>query len=333
MSNKMKVAVLGAGNMGTAIAKLVGDNGFETRLWNYEGDVEPLEQVAQFQENKKFLPGIKLAKCVQAEKDIAKAVKGARVIFFILPSNFISALVKRTAPFLDKNCVCVDVSKGFDEKTLGLIPDVIAKGIPKNKNAKVLGISGPAIAVDMARGAYTAMNVYGKDMKAMKTVKQVMESNHLKLIPSTDMIGAEIVGSLKNVYAIALGVCDGLQLPMNTKSVILVEALKEMKQLVKKMGGTGEAVFDLAGLGDLIGTSLSPHSRNRRFGEYICSTKSQKMALEKVGQTVEGVSACNLLRTFGKKFKIKLPLAEAVYNIAVKEKSATAELDNFLKNI
>lgn len=334
MSTKeIRVAVLGAGNMGTSIAKLAGDNGFETKIWNYEGDVQPLEEINQFGENKKYLSGVSLPKTISAEKDLSKAVAGAGVIFFVLPSNFISDLVKKVAPHVAPGAVCVDVSKGFDEKTLGLVPDVIAKGLPKKLGAKVLGISGPAIARDMATGAFTAMNIYGKDKGAIKTVQLVLESDHLRLSPSADLVGAEVAGSLKNVYAIALGVCDGLGFPMNTKAVVLVSALQEMNQLIKKMKGSGEAVFDLAGLGDLIATSLSPISRNRRFGEFISSGMSREEALKKVGQTVEGASACKLMLALGKKFKISLPLAQAVYNISWENKPARAEIDNFLKSI
>lgn len=334
MSKKeILVAVLGAGNMGTAIAKLAGDNGFNTKIWNYEGDLEPLEQIGQFHENKKYLSGVALSQTIAPEKDLGRAVAEADVIFFILPSNFISDLVKKSSPHVKKGAICVDVSKGFDEKTLGLVPDVIAKGLPKKLGAKVLGISGPAIARDMATGAFTAMNIYGKDKDAIKTVQQVLESDHLRLSPSADPVGAEVAGSLKNVYAIALGVCDGLGFPMNTKAVVLVSALQEMNQLIKKMKGSGEAVFDLAGLGDLIATSLSPISRNRRFGEFISSGMSREEALKKVGQTVEGVSACRLMLALGKKFKINLPLAQAVYNISWEGKPARAEINDFLKNI
>jgi len=331
-NKKYTIAVLGAGNMGTAMAKVIGDNGHTVKLWNYEGDLEPLEQIKQHHENKKYLSGVILPKTVIPEPNLEKAVKEAKAVFFVLPSNFMATLAKRVGHLLSPKTICVDTSKGLEDKTMELIPNVIKKNIPLPLRSYVTSVSGPAIAVDMARNGFTAMNVAGRK-ESITIIKKIMEGKNVKLFPTTDLIGVEVGGSFKNVYAISLGICDGLKVPMNTKAALLVTALKEIGSLVKKMGGKNETIFDLAGLGDLVGTSLSPASRNRRFGEYLALGLKREQALQKVNQVVEGISAVKIMLALGKKFKIKLPLAETVYRIVWSEKNAEQELNKFLKSL
>lgn len=332
MPKNIKIAVLGAGNMGTAIAQVVAKNGFKVNLWNHESDPEPLRQIAKFGENKKYSPGIKLSKNIAPQADLAKAVADAAVVFFVVPSNFMDALAARVAARLRSDAVCVDVSKGMQEKTLDLITNVIKKRLSPSGKAEVVTISGPAIANDMAKGGFTAMNAASRSAGAISMVKKVMESDSLKLVPSTDVVGVEITGSLKNVYAIAMGVCDGLRMPMNTKAALLVVALKEIGALIKKMGGRSETVYDLAGLGDVVGTGLSYISRNRRYGECLAKGLPVDKAARKVGQTVEGISASKVLHLLSKKHGVKMPFAEAIYKMAWGLVKPDAAIKSFLKN-
>lgn len=333
MPNKIVVAVLGAGNMGTSIAQVIAKNGYEVNLWNHEGDPEPLEQILKTRENSKYLPGIKLSEKIKPILDLSTAVKQSDLVFFVVPSCFVADLIKKVSPFLSKKAVCVDASKGIDEKSLGLIPDVIKANLPRSLQAKVATISGPAIAIDMVKGGFTAMNIASKNPVSIRVVKKVMENEYLRLVATTDMIGVEVTGSFKNVYAIAMGLCDGLNMPMNTKAALLVVALKEISVLVKKMGGKSETVYDLAGLGDLAGTGLCATSRNRRFGEFLSQGLNIDTAIKKVGQVVEGVKASEALCALNKKYKIKSPFAVMVYNVVHGKIDPQQGISNFLKNL
>ena len=326
------MAVLGAGNMGTAIAQSVAHNGFRVDLWNHEGDPEPIAQIKKFGENKKYLAGIKLSKNINPTGDLQAAVTGAQIIFFVVPSNIMGGLVKRAVEFLPCGVVCVDASKGIDEKSLFLVSDLMEKIIPVCLRSNLASISGPAIARDLAEGKFTAMDLSAKSPLARKLVMKVMENDNLKLFPTDDIVGVEVAGSFKNVYAIAMGWCDGLGYPMNTKAALLVMALKEIGVLVKKMGGREETVYGLAGLGDLVGTGLCAISRNRSFGEYLANGLSRAVALKKVGQTVEGVNASKVLIALGKKYKTNLPFAQMVYSVVWKNKPLKSEIKKFLKN-
>lgn len=160
-----------------------------------------------------------------------------------------------------------------------------------------------------------------------------MDNKNLKLISTGDVAGVEAAGSFKNVYAIAMGICDGLQMSTNTKAVLFVAALQEIGLVIKKMGGRPETIYGLAGLGDLIGTGLADVSRNRRLGEFLARGLNLNQAAVKVGQVVEGVAAAKVLHSLSKKYKLKTPFAGAIYRIVHDKKNPKTEMENFLKNL
>ncbi len=330
MLKKESVAVLGAGNMGTAIAQIIALNGYKVKLWNHSGDLEPLRQVKEKNENINYLPGVKLSKNIIPEHSIAEAVDKVSIIFISVPSAFIKSVMNQAAPHLSGREICVDISKGFDEKSLCLTTDILKSILPKNKIATV---SGPAIARQMAQENFTAMNVASPDAGAIRLIKKVMENKNLKLIPTDDIVGVETAGSFKNVYAIAMGMCDGLQISTNTKAVLFVVALQEIGLVAKKLGGKLETVYGLAGLGDLVGTGLAAASRNRRLGEYLAQGMSLDNAAAEVGQVTEGVAATKVLYRLSKKYKLKTPLAETIYKIIFGKVSSKLGMENFLKNL
>ncbi len=331
MSGKKTLAVLGAGNMGTAVAFVLADNGHQVKIWNWEGDIEPLKQIEKYHENKKYLPKVKLSDNIIPCYKIAEAVKDAEVIFFVVPSGVMEHTVSFAARNIKHNAVLVDVSKGIDSHSFGLIPYVMMKHVRPELKKNILCISGPAIAKQMAHRQFTAMSIAGKNKQAIKKVKQVMENNYIKLIISDDMIGVEVGGSFKNVYSIAMGICDALGYGLNTKAALIVSAISEMADLIKAMGGKRYTAYELSGLGDLIGTALCEDSRNRRFGEYLGKGMSGKTALKKAGQTVEGVEAARCLMILAEKYRIKLPFAETIYQCIHGKGQAGNRIKKYLK--
>jgi glycerol-3-phosphate dehydrogenase (NAD(P)+) len=330
MPNKnMKITVLGAGNMGTTIAQIIATNGYEVHIWNYEGDPDPLEHIIEYRENKKYLPGIKLSERIKPEKNLEQALQASKLIFFVVPSSFMVSILKRAHAFISREAVLVDISKGFQEKDW-------KKKTKKITVEKILSrmvvVSGPAIAVDLVKGGFTAMNIASSDNNSIRTVKKVLENEHLKLVASSDIKGIKLCGALKNVYAILMGICDGLSLPMNTKAFLLTRSLEEMSGLVKKLGGKKETVYSLAGLGDLIGTGLCATSRNRRFGEFLVYAKTREEAQQKVGQVVEGVEANKMLVHLAGHYGVAMPVAQLIYKIVWKNVDPKKELELFLQN-
>ncbi len=332
MSKKIEVAVLGAGNMGTALAQVIGQNGYRVRLWNYEGDPEPLIQIKELGENKKYLPGIVLSSRIKPEPNVITALKGAQLVCAALPSSVITNVLESAKDFLTKDMVVLDVSKGFTPEQLeGLLQSQIKNRGILQRLPRAVTISGPAIAFDLAKGGFTTMNVAGKDASAVALVRRVLENDYLKLVLSNDLKGVKLCGALKNMYAILLGIADGLDLPMNTKSFLLVESLGEMARVVKKMGGKIETVYGLAGLGDVVGTGFSTTSRNRRFGEFLVRAANREEAEEKVGQVVEGVVALKIMKQIAKAQGLELPLMELLYRAVWQGRSPGEGLISFLK--
>ncbi len=323
------LTVLGAGNMGTAVAQTLGVNGHKVKLWNVESDLEPLEQIKANQENIKYFPGLKLSSNIQPEADLKLALEEAEVVFIVVPSTFFAKTLERAVKFMKKKVVVASLAKGMDEGKMSLLSEIMEKQLKKISGQTVV-LSGPAIARDLGQGHFTAMNIAGKNIKAVKKVEKILENDYLKLVPTTDVVGVQLGGVCKNAYALIFGVCDGLELPMNTKAALMAYALREMGIIIKAFGGKKETAFELAGVGDLIGTSFSPHSRNRRCGEHVGKGKKVHEATAAVGQVVEGVKTLDLLLKLAKKKKIKLPLVEMIKKVIVDGKSAKEELVIFL---
>jgi glycerol-3-phosphate dehydrogenase (NAD(P)+) len=325
--------------MGTTLANIIAHNGYAVRLWNYEGDPDPLIQIRDSRENKKYLPGIKLSANIIPEPNLEKAVTNARVIFLAVPSGIIISLVERLVDLPHSSLLLsgrgkmmvpvVDVSKGFREMDFDnhiKVPEKIRK-IFKD----MVIISGPAVAADLAKGGFTAMNIAARNPQSSKLVKKVLENEYVKLLPTTDVIGIKLCGAMKNVYAILLGMCDGLGFTLNTKAFLLTEAVAEIEKLCIKLGGKALSVVSLSGLGDLIGTGLNIASRNRRFGEFMIRANSKEEAEREVGQVVEGIRACKMARRLVQRYRIKAPLIELIYKIIEQRKNPQQEIELFLK--
>ncbi|OGH71783.1 MAG: hypothetical protein A3G00_03700 [Candidatus Magasanikbacteria bacterium RIFCSPLOWO2_12_FULL_43_12] len=333
MKKQITIAVLGAGNMGTAVAQVLADNGHEVRIWNWEGDHLPLQQIEKYHENKKYLPKVKLSKNIIPKYKIEKALENAAIIFFVVPSGAMEHTISFAARSIQHNAILVDVSKGIEPHSLRIMTEIIAKHVRASLRKNIVTISGPAVAGQMASKRYTAMNVASANKSAIKKVIDAMENKYIKLVPTTDVIGVEVGGSFKNAYTIAVGMCDGLGLGLNTKAALLTYALREIADLIKAMGGKRDTAYELAGVGDLIGTSLCPESRNRTFGEYLGKGISGKQALKRMKQTVEGVDAVNCLVRLAERHKVKTPFAEAIFTCVNTKRDPRLTFKKFVSSL
>lgn len=328
----LTVTVLGAGNMGTALAKIIAENGFEVKIWNYEGDIEPLQQIEKKRENKKYLPDIKLSEKVRATYDLEHAVEAADILFYAVNSISMEGVVKNSVPFLKRKTVLVDVSKGLNPKNDELIPNLI-KRLLKKKNNPIVSLTGPAVAGQIARKEAAVLVAATQNENAAKLVKKVLKNDSVQVLWSKDIIGAEILQTFKNVYAIGLGIASGIPIALNAQSVLVAEALQELALLNKTCGGKPESAYGIMGLGDLVTTSFSAEGRNRKFGEWIGRGFSVKEAHEKVGQTVEGMHALQSLKRIMKKKKLSLPLAQLIANIIEGKKKPDVGVQNFFQQM
>ncbi len=327
------VTVLGAGNFGTAISQVLAENGHRVHLWNWEQDHKPLKQIEKFHENKKYLPGIRLLKQIIPTYNIEDALHVANVIFFAVPSSAMEHVISFGARSINSNAVLVNLSKGLHPELHKPMSTIMSKHVRPRLKRYITTISGPAVAEQLVHHHVTMMNIAGKQRHSMQKVIDVLENDFVKLVPTKDMIGIEVAGSFKNVYAVLMGVCDGMKIGLNTKSAMMTLALSEVQDMIAAMGGKRETAYELAGVGDLIGTAFSQYSRNRKFGEMLGKGIQAKKASVKMKQTVEGVNATRCLHELANKHNLKLPLAHLVHKMVSGSGDPRKKVFQYLKSL
>ena len=307
-----KITVLGAGGWGMALALSANGCGNEVTVWSpFEEEVAALQKNRG---NERLLSGIKLPDEIAITSDLS-AVKGSAITIIATPSIAVRQTAKRLSAEKDFGIV-VNVAKGFEKGSLLRLSQVIAEELP---DAKVAVLSGPSHAEEVARGIPTSVVVASASAVTAQIVQSIMSGDNLRIYTSDDLIGVELGGALKNVIAIASGFCDGLGLGDNTKAALITRGLAEMARLGVCMGAKEYTFSGLAGIGDLVVTCTSQHSRNHRFGEKVGSGTPVNQALSEVG-TVEGYYAAELAYSLAKKYKIEMPITEECYAILYENK-------------
>ena len=309
------VAVLGAGNFGTTISQVLAENGHRVHLWNWQKDHKPLRQIERYHENKTYLPGVRLLKNIIPTYHIDMALYAADAIFLAVPSTAMEHTISFAARSMPEKTHIVNLSKGLHPTKHKPMSQVIQSHLRPSLRKHVVTLSGPAVAEQLVHHQTTFMNIASRSKRSRDAVKELIENDFVKLVPTKDMVGIEVAGSFKNVYAILIGVCDGMKLGLNTKAALLTLGVREIEDAIVMLGGKRRTACDLAGLGDLIGTAFSRYSRNRAFGELLGKGNTVTEAKKKMRQTVEGVSATDCLYRIAAKHKKTLPLAGLVYHI------------------
>jgi len=304
-----KISIVGSGGWGTANAVLLAHNGHDVLLWSYFE--KESEELKEYRENKHFLPGIKIPDSVSFTSDISKCAD-ADLIVMASPSHAMRSVSKSLAPFVKDGQLILNISKGFDDKTGMRLSEVILSEIP---NAKVASMSGPSHAEEVGIGMPTTNVVAHSDIKIAEYIQNLYMTPTFRVYTSDDIIGLEMGGSLKNIIALAAGICDGLGYGDNTKAALMTRGLVEITRLGVKMGAKPQTFSGLTGIGDLIVTCTSMHSRNRRAGILIGKGMSADEAQKEVNMTVEGVRATYSAYELSKKYGVEMPIVETIYNV------------------
>jgi glycerol-3-phosphate dehydrogenase (NAD(P)+) len=320
------IAVIGAGNMGTAVAQVLASNGHSIRAWSIETDV--LEEIRDHRVNTKYLSGVDLHTGIEPMWELETAVQGAGVVVLSVPSQIVAGVARDLAPFLEPGQLILNVAKGLESGTNRRLTVVIA-GELDDRQATIGAMGGPAIAIEMARGQPTAVIVGYEDEAASRRVQSLLQNEWVKVDTTTDLAGLELCSTLKNVYAIALGICDGMDVGANTKAYVGTVAMDEMGRICAALGGRHATVHGLAGLGDLLTTGYSQHSRNRTLGEKLGSGGEWKRFLTE--QTVEGVVACGAIKSLVGDCGLSLPLLDTLDEILCETNSAPDALSKFFR--
>lgn len=304
----MNITILGAGTWGTALAILLSSNGHKVILWS--AVEEELDELGKERNKIRNLPGAVLPNDVVLETDLKKAFdKKPEIIVCAVASIFIRPTMEKIKSFIEKDQIIVNVAKGIEEKTLYTLTEVISDVIP---GASVCVLSGPSHAEEVSQKLPTTIVVGSHKKEVACKVQDAFMSDFFRVYTSPDMLGIELGGSLKNVIAMAAGVTDGLGFGDNTKAALMTRGMAEIARLGMKMGGALETFSGLSGMGDLIVTCTSLHSRNRNFGYYLGQGMSVEKSREKVGQTVEGVYCAKAAMALAKKYDVEMPIVEQI---------------------
>ena len=313
-----KVGVVGAGSWGTALALVLEKNGHQVTLWSSRE--AKAKELGELRENKDKLPGVKIPEAIEITADMDTAVKDKELIVLGVPSLYIRSTSAKMAPFVTEGQIIVNVSKGIEESTLYTMTDIIAEEIP---NADVAVLSGPSHAEEVSRSIPTTVVAGAKSRKTAETIQSIFMNESFRVYTSPDMLGIEVGGALKNVIALAAGVCDGLGFGDNTKAALITRGIVEMSRLGVAMGGYQETFGGLAGMGDLIVTCASKHSRNRKAGYLIGQGYSMKDAMDEVKMVVEGVHSAKAALKLADKYYVRMPIIEQVNAVLFDGKAVT----------
>lgn len=320
-----KVSILGAGSWGTALAILLGNNGHEVTLWSIlDAEVEMLNT---HREQIDKLPGVKLPANITITTDLEASCKEKDLIVFAVASPYVRSTAKLAAPFIKENQIVVNVAKGIEESTLDTLSDILKEEL---NNADVAVLSGPSHAEEVSHGIPTTVVVGAESKSTAYFIQDIFMSDKFRVYTSPDIIGIELGGSIKNVIALAAGIADGLGFGDNTKAALMTRGIAEISRLGIAMGGKIETFAGLSGVGDLIVTCTSKHSRNRTAGYLIGKGYTMKEAMEEVKQVVEGVYSAKAAYALAKKYDIPMPIVEQINLVLFEDKPAKEAVDDLL---
>lgn len=320
MSN---ISILGAG-WGTAFAIMCVNYGHNVSLWS--PFKEEIETIKRDGENKKLLPGVKVPTQINLTNDIS-IVKDADIIVFATPSFAIRQTAKLVKEYINPNIIITCIAKGLEEDSLKRLSEVLEEELPSNK---IVVLSGPSHAEEVSRGVPTTVVVASKDKDAALLVQDTFMNPTFRIYANPDVIGVELGGALKNCIALAAGICDGLKLGDNTKAALMTRGISEMARLGVAMGGNSKTFAGLSGIGDLIVTCTSMHSRNRRAGILIGEGMTAKQAIEAIGMTVEGYRTTHAAYELAKKINIEMPIVNEIYKVLYEDKKPNQAIKDLM---
>ncbi|RPH92597.1 NAD(P)-dependent glycerol-3-phosphate dehydrogenase [candidate division KSB1 bacterium] len=323
----MKITILGAGNWGTTMALVLQRTGHRVTLWEY--DIAQAELVSRTRKNEKFLPGYVLPNEITVTSGLDAALDSAELCLLAVPVQKCSGVL-RNIRRIPANALIVSLMKGIEQSSLKRVSEICLHELPAVDSSHFAVISGPTIAPEVAAGLPTTAVVASSSHETAETVQKEFSTRELRLYTSNDVIGVELAGALKNVIALAAGMCDGMKLGYNTKGALLTRGLAEIKRLGVSLGGDKSTFGGLSGMGDLITTCSSPHSRNHTVGERIGRGDSPTHVLENMVMVAEGVWTAQAASDLARKRGIEMPITEMVRRVIYEGKDPRASVSELM---
>lgn len=314
----MKVSVLGAGSWGTTLAILLFNNGHNVTLWEYQRNFAKI--LSSKRENKIFLPGVKIPKEIEITHSLDDAIKGKHLVVIAIPSQFIRSVVHKFRHENFNNTTFVSVAKGIEKESLFTVSQILKSEIPELDDSNIGVLSGPSHAEEVSRKIPTAVVAASSSENTAQLIQAAFMTSYFRVYSSTDIVGVELGGALKNVIAIGAGIVDGSEFGDNTKAAIMTRGIAEISRLGIALGAQPLTFSGLSGMGDLIVTCMSKHSRNRFVGEQIGKGKKLKEVLKSMEMVAEGVETSRSSYELSVKNHIDVPIISSVYQILFLDK-------------
>lgn len=319
-----KFTVLGMGGFGLALAVMLNNFNHEVTVWSaFDSEIKAIRRDG---ENKQKLPGVKISAAIKLTNDIS-SVSDADIVIFGVPTNFVRSVAEKIKPFIKPETVIVNTAKGLEDGTYTRMSQVLKEVLP---DSPIVVLTGPSHAEEVAIGMPTTITVASEDVKYADYIQSVMSNSLFRVYINDDVIGCELGGSLKNVIALCAGICDGMGYGDNTKAALMTRGITEIARLGVALGGKSETFAGLTGIGDLIVTCTSMHSRNRRAGILIGQGVSPDEAVKRVG-TVEGYTCTRTAYALAQKIGVDMPITEQCYNVLYNGVNPRIALSNLME--
>ncbi|MGX7303278.1 NAD(P)H-dependent glycerol-3-phosphate dehydrogenase [Enterococcus columbae] len=310
---KQKIAVLGPGSWGSALAQVLAENGHEVTIWG--NNPAQIDEINTYHTNRHYLPNIKLPNTIIGEKDLAKAVKDADAVLFVVPTKAMRSVAHEFAKVCENTPYIIHASKGLEQGSHKRISEILYEEIPQAKRKEIVVLSGPSHAEEVAVHDITTITAASVDEQAAKYVQQLFTNEYFRIYTNTDVIGVETGAALKNIIAIGAGAIHGLGFGDDAKAAIMTRGLAEISRLGVAMGANPLTFIGLSGVGDLIVTCTSVHSRNWRAGNLLGQGKQLDEILENMGMIVEGVATTKAAMELAEQLNVEMPITHTIYRV------------------
>ncbi|MCF6137587.1 NAD(P)H-dependent glycerol-3-phosphate dehydrogenase [Pseudalkalibacillus berkeleyi] len=324
-----KIAVIGAGSWGTALALVLADNNHDVRLWARRS--EQVDEINEHHTNKKYLPEINLPTNIVATNDLTEAISNTDTIVLVTPTSALREILKQLKSEIEKPVTIVHASKGIEPDTLFRVSEVIEDEIPEELRKAVVVLSGPSHAEEVSLRQPTTVTVSSKNHNVAEQVQDLFINPNFRVYTNPDIVGVELGGSLKNIIALGAGLSDGLGYGDNAKAALLTRGLAEIARLGTTMGAQTLTFAGLSGIGDLVVTCTSVHSRNWRAGNLLGKGNSLEEVLENMGMVVEGVRTTKAAFQLAKKEGVEMPITNELYDVLFNSKHPKEAVDSLMR--
>lgn len=326
-----KVAVLGAGSWGTALAIVLADNGHDVRLWTHRA--EQAEEINRTQKNGRYLNGISIPTRVKAFYSLKEAIKNVSSIVIVVPTKAVRSVCSELKSVLSHQVTIIHATKGIDPDSLKRVSEMINEEIPNDFYEDVVVLSGPSHAEEVSKRQPTTVTASSTNMKEAKKTQDLFINENFRVYTSPDMVGVELGGALKNIIALGAGISDGLGYGDNAKAALITRGLAEIARLGTSMGANPLTFIGLSGVGDLIVTCTSVHSRNWKAGNLLGKGHKLEEVLDQMGMVVEGVRTTRAANRFAEMNNIEMPITSGLYRILFEEEDPKDIVDQLMTRV